>query len=413
MEGSMFSNHCRCVNCITPPHLLKKLLENSDGRIRDAALRTLLTTARLRGERTIRGLVASAAAVSSQGRRTISDCANSTSLPAATIARNEDGPASADDSVNRAFDGLGQTREFYKQILDRDSLDGHGMRLNGYVHYGASYNNAFWDGSEMIFGDGDGVLFTDFTKSLDVIAHELTHGVTEFTAGLEYRNQSGALNESISDVFGSLVKQWAAGQTADQADWLIGAEIFTPDIGGDALRSMKNPGKAYNNPIFGRDPQPDNMNRYVNMPDTDEGDHGGVHINSGIPNKAFYLTSVGIGGQAWQAPGHIWYAAVQASTSTTDFQEFADTTYLKAGQLYGSQGAEQQAVLSAWKEVGIRISGALTLVGTAARMRRPQMAAISNGHDEDPAEVARKIEQLTGQLATLSKQVASLKSKPH
>jgi Zn-dependent metalloprotease len=287
------------------------------------------------------------------------------------------------------------------------------MRLDGYVHYGASFNNAFWDGSEMIFGDGDGVLFTDFTKSLDVIAHELTHGVTEFTAGLEYRNQSGALNESISDVFGSLVKQWAAGQTADQADWLIGAEIFTPDIGADALRSMKNPGKAYNNPIFGRDPQPDNMNRYVTMPDTDEGDHGGVHINSGIPNKAFYLTSVGIGGQAWEAPGHIWYAAVQASTSTTDFQEFADTTYLKAGQLYGSQGAEQQAVLSAWKEVGIRISGALTLVGTAARMRRPQMAAISNGHDEDPAEVARKIEQLTGQLATLSKQVASLKSKPH
>ncbi len=402
------SNHCRCINCITPPHLLKKLLESSDGRIRDAALRTLLTTAHLRGERTIRGLLASAALLSSHGRRTVSDCANSTSLPSATVARTEDGRASADDSVNRAFEGLGRTREFYKEILDRDSLDGHGMRLNGYVHYDASYNNAFWDGSEMIFGDGDGVLFTDFTKSLDVIAHELTHGVTEFTAGLEYLNQSGALNESISDVFGSLVKQWAAQQTADKADWLIGAEVFTPDIDADALRSMKDPGKAYNNPILGRDPQPDHMSKYVNMSD----DNGGVHINSGIPNKAFYLTSVGIGGYAWEAPGHIWYAALQASNSTTDFQEFADTTYLKAGQLYGSQGAEQQAVLSAWKEVGIRISGVLTLAGTTARMRRP-MADISNGRDEDQADVARRVEQLTGQLATLSKQVASLRSKPH
>jgi Zn-dependent metalloprotease len=409
----MFSNRCRCINCITPPHVLKKLLENPDARVRDAALRTLLTTSRLRGERTVMGLIGSAAAASSHGRRTISDCGNGTSLRAATIGRREDGPASTDDSVNRAFAGLGETREFYKEIFDRDSVDGNGMRLRGYVHYGAGYNNAFWDGRQMIFGDGDDVLFTDFTKSLDVIAHELTHGVTEFTAGLDYHNQSGALNESISDVFGSLVKQWSAKQPADQADWLIGAEVFTPDIGADALRSMKEPGKAYDNPDLGRDPQPDHMNKYANLPDTDDGDNGGVHINSGIPNKAFYLTSIGIGGYAWEAPAQIWYAALQASTSTTNFQEFADTTYLKAGQLYGSQGIEQQAVLAAWKEVGIRISGALALVGTAARMRRPQMAAISNGHDEDPADVARKIEQLTGQLATLSKQVASLKSKPH
>ena len=404
----MFSNHCRCINCITPPHLLKKLLENPDGRICDAALRTLLTTAHLRGERSVRGLLASAALISSHGRRTISDCGNTRSLPSATIRRTEDGPASTDDTVNRAFVGLGLTREFYREILDRDLVDGNGMRLNGYVHYDAGYNNAFWDGSSMVFGDGDGMLFTDFTKSLDVIAHELTHGVTEFTARLEYHNQSGALNELISDVFGSLVKQWAGKQTADQADWLIGAEVFTPGIGADALRSMKDPGKAYNNDILGRDPQPDHMNKFVNMTD----DNGGVHINSGIPNKAFYLTSIGIGGYAWEAPGHIWYEALLASSPTTNFQEFADTTYLKAGQMYGSQSAEQQAVLSAWKEVGIRISGARTLAGTAARVRRP-MADISNGRDEDQADVARRVEQLTGQLATLSKQVASLRSKPH
>jgi Zn-dependent metalloprotease len=280
--------------------MLKKLLDNPDSRIRDAALRTLLSTSRLRGERAVRGLLASAAPASAHGRRTILDCATSTILPSATVARTEDGPPSADDSVNRAFDGLGSTRDFYNDVFDRDSLDGRGMRLNAYVHRGVAYNNAFWDRSEMVFGDGDGVLFTDFTKSLDVIAHELTHGVTEFTAGLDYHNQPGALNESISDVFGSLVKQWVRKETADQADWLIGAEVFTPAIGADALRSLKSPGKAYDNPTLGRDPQPDHMSKYVMLPDTDDDDNGGVHINSGIPNKAFYLTAIGIGGFAWK-----------------------------------------------------------------------------------------------------------------
>jgi Zn-dependent metalloprotease len=408
----MFTNQCRCINCITPPHILKKLLENPDSRIRDAALRTLLSTSRLRGERAVRGLLAPAMATSTHGRRTVFDCANSTSVSSATVARTENGPASADDSVNDAFDGLGSTRDFYKDVLDRDSIDGRGMRLNGYVHFGSGFNNAFWDGSHMIFGDGDGVLFTDFTRSLDVIAHELTHGVTELTAGLVYHKQPGALNESMSDVFGSLVKQWARKQTADQADWLIGAEIFTPEIDADALRSMKAPGTAYNNPLLGRDPQPDNMSKFVMLPDTDEGDNGGVHINSGIPNKAFYLTAIGIGGYAWEAPGHIWYTALKASSEQTNFQEFADLTHVTAGQLYGAQSAEQQAVVSAWKEVGIRISGVQALAAATSRMRYQPAAAASNGHHDD-AEVIRKIEQMSSQLSKLSKEVAGLKSKPH
>jgi len=408
----MFKIHCRCINCITPPHILKKLLDNSDNRIRDAALRTLMTTARLRGQRSVFALVPAAAA-SAQGRRTIFDCANSTFLPGATIVRTEDGPAASDASANRAFDGLGETRAFYKEVFDRDSLDGRGMRLNAYVHYDNGYNNAFWSGREMVFGDGDGVLFTDFTKSLDVIGHELTHGVTEFTAALEYHDQPGALNESMSDVFGSLVKQWVNKQTADKADWLIGAEVFTPTIGADALRSMKAPGTAYNNSMIGRDPQPDNMSKYVNLPNTEEGDNGGVHINSGIPNKAFYLTAIGIGGYAWDAPGRIWYDSLLASSAMTNFQEFADTTYLKAGQHFGQQSPEQQAVLAAWREVGIRISGVRSLAGTSARMRR-QVAAAVNGHDEDDsAAVAKKIEQLTGQLVALQTEVASLKHKRH
>jgi Zn-dependent metalloprotease len=397
---------CRCLNCITPPHILQRLLESSDAAIRQAALNTMLATARLRGERT--ALAGFAATAPGDGRRTIFDCQNSTFLPLARVIRTEDGPASTDDSVNRAFDGLGATREFYKTILDRNSIDGRGLRLDGYVHRGRDYNNAFWDGREMVFGDGDGRIFTDFTKSLDVIGHELTHGVTEFTAGLEYHNQSGALNESMSDVFGSLVKQWSLNQAAAEADWLIGAEVFTPGVDADALRSMKAPGKAYDNDTFGKDPQPDHMSKFVHLPDTDEGDNGGVHINSGIPNKAFYLTATDIGGFAWEAPGHIWYEALKASSAETDFQQFADTTFAKAGALYGSGSAEQQAVQKAWREVGIRISGMMLTAGGAGRGR----AALAAGREADSlAALAKQIETLSAQVNTLVKDVGALKKK--
>ncbi len=237
------------------------------------------------------------------------------------------------------------------------------MRLQGYVHRGTKYNNAFWDGQEMVFGDGDGEVFTDFTGSLDVIAHELGHGVTEHTAGLEYHNQSGALNESFSDVAGSMVKQWFLKQSADQADWLIGSEVFTPAIDADALRSMKAPGTAFDNKLFGRDPQPDHMDRFVELPDTEDGDNGGVHINSGIPNKAFYLVSTAIGGNSWDAPGHIWYESLKASTATTQFQDFADTTYNKAAELYGADSSQRRAVKEAWAQVGITITTTPTLLG--------------------------------------------------
>jgi hypothetical protein len=312
------------------------------------------------------------AAANTNGRRTIFDCRSSTNTSSASVVRTEEGEPSTDDSVNRAFDGLGTTREFYKTVFNRNAIDGLGGRLDAYVHFGSKYNNAQWDGAEMLFGDGDGQEFTDFTKSLDVIGHELTHGVTQYTARLAYHNQQGALNESISDVFGSLIKQWSLGQTAEEADWLIGVEIFTPGIEGDALRSMKAPGTAYDNEQYGKDPQPDHMSKFVHLPDTYPGDWGGVHYNSGIPNKAFYLTATGIGGKAWLAPGHIWYESLLASTEMTDFQEFANTTYFKAGQLYGSASAEQQAVLAAWREVGIQISGVPAGVAFASSSIRPQ-----------------------------------------
>jgi Zn-dependent metalloprotease len=368
------SRNCRFLNCIIPPHILRKLLESEDPDARETALSTLLATTRLRGERAVRAALVGGFPPA-DGRRTIFDCRGSFFLPGAVVVRTEDGPASTDEAVKRAFDGLGTTREFYKEVFDRNSIDGRGMRLEGYVHYGMRHNNAGWDGQEMLFGDGDGRRFTDFTKSLDVIAHELAHGVTEFTANLEYHNQPGALNESMSDVFGSLVKQWFLKQSASQADWLIGADVFTPSVGADALRSLKAPGTAYDNELFGRDPQPDHMNAFVFLPDTDEGDNGGVHINSGIPNKAFYLAATAIGGNAWEAPGHIWYESLQASNDKTQFQAFADTTFAKAGQLYGMGSVEQQAVQSAWREVGIRISEVPT--GVASRRARPTAGGAS------------------------------------
>lgn len=344
------------INCITPPYILNRLLDSDNVAIRQAALNTLVSTAQLRGQRQVRALISGALAAPGGGRRGVFDCNNGTFLPFAELIRAENDAAVADKSVNQAFDGLGATRDFYREVFGRDSIDGRGMRLQGYVHRGRRYNNAFWDGQEMVFGDGDGQIFTDFTGSLDVIAHELGHGVTEHTANLEYRNQSGALNESLSDVAGSMVKQWNLRQTAEQADWLIGSEIFTPQVDADALRSMKAPGTAYDNKLFGKDPQPDHMDRYAELPDTEDGDNGGVHVNSGIPNKAFYLTATGIGGFSWEAPGHIWYESLKASTTTTGFAEFATTTCHKAAQLYGAHSREEQAVRAAWDGVGVRVS---------------------------------------------------------
>ncbi|CAN5652818.1 M4 family metallopeptidase [soil metagenome] len=345
----------RGFNCIMPPHLLDRLVQCDDPVVRDAAIRTLVASAEMRGERSMMTAVAAGFGTSTKGRRTIFDTAHHESLTNADLKRTETSALSADDAVNRAFDGLGTTRRFFNEVFDRDSIDGMGMRLDAYVHYGDRFNNAFWDGRHMVFGDGDGEMFADFTQSLSVIGHELAHGVTENSAGLAYHNQSGALNESASDVFGSLIEQWSQSQTVETARWLIGPEIFTPGVAADALRSMKDPGHAYDNPLMGQDPQPGHMNDFVVLPDTARGDNGGVHINSGIPNKAFYLTAVNIGGRAWEAPGQIWYESLKASTSTTEFQEFAETTAAKAAQLFGID--EQQAVVDAWRQVGIRVAG--------------------------------------------------------
>ncbi|MGH6819945.1 MAG: M4 family metallopeptidase, partial [Methylocella sp.] len=218
------------------------------------------------------------------------------------------------------------------------------------VHYGQKYDNAFWDGRQMVYGDGDGVIFQRFTAALDVIAHELTHGVTQFTAQLAYQDQSGALNESMSDAFGSMVKQWALGQTVDQADWLIGAAIMAPGFRGRALRDMANPGTAFDDPNLGKDSQPGHMKDYVQT----TSDNGGVHTNSGIPNRAFVLAAKAIGGHSWEKTGKIWYVTLtERLTGNAGFAKCATETVSVARDLFPGDPSIAEKVAKAWTDVGV------------------------------------------------------------
>jgi Zn-dependent metalloprotease len=338
------SHHAVCF--ILPPHIESKLAENPKYRAR--ALRALQISERQRGLRQAAPILALLGSPGTK-HRTIFDAQTGTNLPGVKVRDEGDGPV-ADTTVNQAYDFCGDTYDFYQQVFSRNSVDDHGLLLKSTVHYDQGYNNAFWNGQQMIYGDGDQELFQGFTSSVDVIGHELTHGVTQNEAQLIYQDQPGALNESMSDVFGSLVKQWVNNQTADKADWLIGQGLFTPAVHGTALRSMKDPGSAYDDQNLGKDPQPGNMKDYVNT----RSDNGGVHINSGIPNKAFYLAATNIGGFAWQKTGLIWYRTLTGHLSpTADFQAAADATVAVAAGLFGENSAEHDAVNEAWKEVGL------------------------------------------------------------
>jgi Zn-dependent metalloprotease len=356
---------------IVPPHILQALAERGEGRARIGAQRTLDQDESFRARRTVlRGFqqatkgarlldreLAGPAGVQTAAHlvdRTIYSARQTTRLPGWEVRAEGDPPAD-DEAVDEAYDYMGDTHSFYLSAFDRDSIDDAGLPLIGTVHYDLDYDNAFWDGSQMVYGDGDGEVFNRFTIAVDVVGHELTHGVTDHEAGLIYRGQSGALNESVSDVFGSLVKQAVLDQTATQADWLIGEGLLTDQVNGVALRSMSHPGTAYDDDALGgRDPQPADMSGFVHTAQ----DNGGVHINSGIPNRAFYLAAVEIGGHAWESAGQIWYQTLinPRLRPFTQFAGFARLTVLVAGQLFGSSSLEVQAVRGAWDEVGVRVS---------------------------------------------------------
>jgi hypothetical protein len=334
--------------------MVESIAENAENqRTRRAALELLSIDTTVRSER-ITGLLNLVTAVPSLTphlQRYIYSANQGQNLPGA-LKRSEGEVVTGDLEVDEAYDGLGATFKLFWDVYGRNSIDNAGLDLKGTVHFSVHYDNAFWNGSQMVFGDGDGVYFNRFTISIDVIGHELTHGVTGHQANLVYHDQPGALNESMSDVFGSLVKQYALNQTADQADWLIGEGLLTDQVNGVALRSMKAPGTAYDDPQLGKDPQPDHLSRYVNT----TSDNGGVHINSGIPNKAFYLLATTLGANAWSRAGQIWYATLcdPRLSSTAQFLDFANLTAANASMLYGSEVT--LAVIDAWERVGVHVT---------------------------------------------------------
>jgi len=346
----------RDVCSIVPPYVLSRLADSDDPDLRQRARRAVALSERLRGRRPAFAGLIGAAVPAGVKRRTVFDARHGTNLPG-TLVRSEDGPPSPDRAVEQAFAGAGDTYDFFKAAFGRNSLDDRGMRLDSTVHFGVEFNNAFWDGRQMVYGDGDGIIFKEFTSCLEVIGHELTHGVTSFEADLTYHDQPGALNESMSDVFGSLAKQWHFGQTASGADWLIGAGLLGPRIKGVALRSMKAPGTAYDDPLLGTDPQPAHMKHFVKTTDDD----GGVHINSGIPNHAFYLAAIAIGGPAWEKAGAIWYDALTGHLRpNSGFQAAADATVMAARIRFGTGSREESAVQGAWDRVGLTARAVLT-----------------------------------------------------
>ncbi|MFD8369844.1 M4 family metallopeptidase [Streptomyces sp. NPDC059688] len=341
---------------IVPPHVLDRLARAEDPGLSGPARRSLEHDAYQRTKRRLTTVIGAPAAAAPVGgaadrpQRTIYDAGHTQDLPG-TEVRGEGSEAGSDATVNRAYAGLGATFDLYLKAYGRHSIDDEGLPLDATVHFGEGYDNAFWNGEQMVFGDGDNEIFLDFTIPVDVIGHELTHGVTQHTANLEYFGQSGALNESLSDVFGSLIKQYTLGQTAAEADWLIGAGLLAPRVTGTALRSMKAPGTAYDDDVLGKDPQPATMEHYVRT----GRDNGGVHINSGIPNHAFYLAASALGGYAWEKTGQIWYDVLTGGELKADalFADFATLTVKAARERYGA-GDELQAVQKSWEQVGVR-----------------------------------------------------------
>ncbi len=348
--------HRSSIACIVPPDLLRDIILNGNAQEREAAADTVVIDQTFR---TLRASFSATLAASpaimlpmggmgGQPQRTIYDQKHTNAMALGTVARTEGSRAVKDTAVNEAYDGFGATYRFFWEVLGRNSINNAGMPILGLVHFSMNYGNAFWDGQgHMFFGDGDGQLFSRLTASLDVIGHELTHGVTQYEANLVYQGQSGALNESMSDVFGSLVKQYAKKQTAEAADWLIGNDVVGPTL-KPALRSMKAPGAA--NPY---DKQPATMDKFVRT----AADNGGVHVNSGIPNHAFYVVATTIGGHAWDKAGRIWYDALRDEKirPTSGFKAFARATVRQAQIRFGDTAAEVDAVRAGWDKTKVKL----------------------------------------------------------
>ncbi|MDL1934378.1 hypothetical protein FBQ80_02105 [Candidatus Brocadia sp. AMX2] len=283
------------------------------------------------------------------------DGKNGAALPG-TLKRSEGDISVGDAALDAAHENAGTVYNYYNNNHGRDSYDNSGAILRSTVHHKEKFNNAYWSPFEqqMVYGDGDGTVFSPLSQALDVVAHELTHAVTGREAGLIYENQSGALNESLSDIFGVLI---------DPLDWMLGEDIFTPGTPGDALRYMDNPPRGN---------QPDHMDDFV-VPDSngsnldkrcyDSNDryNGCVHFNSGIPNKAAYLMSEGgthhgiaVQGMGLFNVGKVFYEAqINWLTSNSDFMEAREATLDAVAVIFPGDTPKYITVQNAWAAVGI------------------------------------------------------------
>jgi Zn-dependent metalloprotease len=351
-------------HCIVPPHMLRVLEMRGDARQTQMARELLAQNQKVRDVRAATtaypmravgagGFLAQAFAEAAPERhldREVYDGGGKAALPG-ELVRAEGQDATGDAAVDAVYDGAGVVYDLYFDEFGRDSLDGQGMKLIQTVHHRRNYNNAFWDGTQMAYGDGDGELFSTFIE-LSVIGHELSHGVVQHSGGLTFEGQSGALNESFADVFGAMTRQYAEKTSVHESDWLIGKGILGPEVNGVALRSMKMPGTAYADALLGQDPQPYHMDLFVNTTE----DSGGVHINSGIPNHAFYLYCMLIGGNSWGVPGQVWYRALQQLNNPfASFADWAIETMQAAIALHSTGSLEVTALRRAWKLVGISV----------------------------------------------------------
>ncbi|QRO02594.1 M4 family metallopeptidase [Archangium violaceum] len=267
-----------------------------------------------------------------------------------TLTRSEGEAAVADTVVNTNYDHLGTVYSCYSTLFARDSINNAGATLISTVHHRVKYVNAFWDGTQMVYGDGDNVTATNLANSLDVTAHELTHAVTDNESDLIYSGESGGLNESMSDIFGAVCEWYGDGKVVSDRTWLIGDDVWTPATPGDALRYMANPTQ-----------DGDSLDYY---PDYASGVD--VHYSSGISNLAFYLLSQGgthpkgkttqaVAGIGIEKAARIFYKAnADIMTPSTTFEQAKVATEQAAQQL-GYDAATIASVSNAWKAVGVGV----------------------------------------------------------
>ena len=343
-----------CIHCIIAPYVVEHMAQHDDAEIRKLAMDVVECAAEARTARMMLATMPMMAAIPSPAQRKhriVYDLKNKgmDDLPG-TLMREEGKPwKKKDKAAEEAYRHAGYVYDFYKKFFNRNSLDDNGMSLISSVHLRRKHNNAYWNGEQMVYGDGDGRRLIRFTKALDVVGHEFSHGVVTHTCNLEYKNESGALNEHFADVFGILVLQWKQNQDVAQSDWNIGKDCIGPEADISALRTFKA-GKAYeNNPIMGTDLQP----KHIDGKYTGSADKGGVHINSGIPNHAFYVTALALGGNAWERAGSMWYKTLDRLNSKSGFQEMVQATCSVARDEHGAGSAELKAVEKGWRAVGL------------------------------------------------------------